>query len=1083
MPGDHTQSGMIALMPTPKDAARLAFDGGEPAEELHCTLFFLGDDVSGWDANMRNELEALVRARAALLPPLAANVFGAAHWNGSSDKPSWVWSVGDNQDAGDADSSLEKIRYAAVDALESTHERPELPRQHSPWVAHVCAQYTDDSSLLPELEKRLGPVTFDRIRLSFGDDDRDIPLDGSPEGLTAAAPILRRNPSKAELAARTDFALVHTTWQHAVDRTMAELSGVRRQWRMSIRRQVTDHFGSDPDVLEHLAVDPEPAADVLYRHMLEHARTAGQQAQREAEAQGVTVPEWNVDGSLAAALSGSDLLRSVARMSASSMVGSLVQSAKAKLTSLFGSKTSADAAATTVEQHLSDLSDAGPRDVVRGAMTAAQNVGRRAVFEAAPPTSLTASEILDNRCCTPCRRVDGTEYTTIAEATEAYPVMGYANCAGGSRCRGMLIGEWGSPVTAGAAETADGATVAPHVHAAPRAAKGESTVSETETLGGKPSKGTRKDKRLTENAYAEDADHFTTGVLASDTPWDGAASRFDDAEYRKSAAACDPGDGAVKERCFLPHHEPDGSLNVNGLHAAAQRVSSLKGHDPAAVARAKAHLRSHYKQVGEDAPDSVKATLADEVELALAAKQKPCPPGMMPDPDGDGDCVPAGGAEMSAGVAGGNPSPDDTPQKTAPWEGPIAVEGVTTGDGREFEPGKLTWQDPPLPLRWNKEDSHGGEPHTVAVNVGRIDKIWRAQSDDGVNMIMASGVLNLAEPDGQRAYDLIKGMFLKGVSIDADSIGQADMEFIWPDTGAEEGSEEDDMLAMLFGSPEKVIFHGGRIRGATLCDIPAFAEAYIALKDEAGNLVAGGAPSDLVKRRTVRKRAEPALIAHGAGEWRPPAGWFANPKLSLPTGIQVTDDGRVYGHAATWGTCHIGQEGVCVTPPHEDGHPYYMTGEVPTAEGSRIAVGQITVGTGHAPLHMSAGPATEHYEHTGHAVADVAVGNDAHGIWVAGAIRPGADPMMIHELRASGQVSGDWRRIGNSLRLVGLLAVNVPGFPVPKVRTRVASGVQQALVAAGRPSVSRGLSQDATVQLAFRTVMDALASKVHGKGI
>src|SRR3546814_6257856 len=84
----------------------------------------------------------------------------------------------------------------------------------------------------------------------------------------------------------------------------------------------------------------------------------------------------------------------------------------------------------------------------------------------------------------------------------------------------------------------------------------------------------------------------------------------------------------------------------------------------------------------------------------------------------------------------------------APWTGPLAVEGIVTGDGREFAPGALKWADLPIPLRWNKEDSHGGEPHTVAVNVGRIDRIWR----DG-EKIMGAGVLDLSDDQGRRAYD------------------------------------------------------------------------------------------------------------------------------------------------------------------------------------------------------------------------------------------------------------------------------------------------------------------------------------------
>jgi hypothetical protein len=76
----------------------------------------------------------------------------------------------------------------------------------------------------------------------------------------------------------------------------------------------------------------------------------------------------------------------------------------------------------------------------------------------------------------------------------------------------------------------------------------------------------------------------------------------------------------------------------------------------------------------------------------------------------------------------------------------------------------------------------------------------------------------------------------------------------------------------------------------------------------------------------------------------------------------------------------------------------------------------------------------------------VRAGEDAHGIWVAGALTAQCDDRRVAELRRS-PLSGDWRRIGNGLELVAALAVNVPGFPVP--RSRVAAGVPMSLVAAG----------------------------------
>lgn len=528
--------------------------------------------------------------------------------------------------------------------------------------------------------------------------------------------------------------------------------------------------------------------------------------------------------------------------------------------------------------------------------------------------------------------------------------------------------------------------------------------------------------------------------------------------------------------------------------------------------------------------------------------------------------------------------------ETAPWRGPLAVEGIVTGDGREFAEGSLTWADLPVPLRWNKEDSHGGEPRTKAVNVGRIDNIWR----EG-NQIMGEGVLNLKSKDGREVHQMIEDRFLRGVSIDADSISDADVEFVWPEDDTIGEDDEDDLFAMLFAQPEKIIFHAGRIRAATLVDIPAFAEAYIELLDEEGAVVAGGKrfqfgavaphetatseaswdgpanearlPSPLTEAQaraayawidTERledgelpkdacrfihhevsadgsvgaanlqacssgigvlnggrggttipdadvqgvydhlaahlrdaDREAPPLTASAsqtltaalpAPVWSPPAEWFSDPKLSVHTPITVSSSGRIYGHAATWGQCHIGYGGECVSVPREDSHPYFMTGELTTEEGKTVSVGQITVGTGHAA--MSAGPqaAVAHYDNTGWAVADVAVGNDAHGIWVAGAIRPSADAEKVHQLRASGEVSGDWRRIGGKLRLVGLLAVNVPGFPVPRMRARVASGATYALVAAGGHSVAPGRSATMTEQQALRIVMGMLASRVRKEG-
>ncbi|WP_405759448.1 phage minor head protein [Streptomyces sp. NBC_01420] len=194
---EHTGA-MIALVPSPGDVERLALDGGEPAGELHCTLWFLGEG-DAWSEDQRNELIEGVRARAAALNgPVHAIAFGVNHWNPASPDPAWVWAIGDDRDAPDGAPTLHEARNLAVDALEDTHERPETPRQHTPWVAHVTGAYDTDTWPLEAMADRLGPITFDRVRVAFAGTVTDIPLgteeeppmdDPNAAALTAALPV------------------------------------------------------------------------------------------------------------------------------------------------------------------------------------------------------------------------------------------------------------------------------------------------------------------------------------------------------------------------------------------------------------------------------------------------------------------------------------------------------------------------------------------------------------------------------------------------------------------------------------------------------------------------------------------------------------------------------------------------------------------------------------------------------------------------------------------------------------------------------------------------------------------------------
>ena len=175
----------------------------------------------------------------------------------------------------------------------------------------------------------------------------------------------------------------------------------------------------------------------------------------------------------------------------------------------------------------------------------------------------------------------------------------------------------------------------------------------------------------------------------------------------------------------------------------------------------------------------------------------------------------------------------------------------------------------------------------------------------------------------------------------------------------------------------------------------------------------------------------------------PPSSWYDNPQLSEPTPLTVDDSGRVYGHLAVWGQCHVGFGDRCIQPPHSVAlYAHFLTGEILCADGQRFPVGQISMNSGHASQHASASETAAHYDNTALAAADVTAGEDDYGIWIAGSLRPGLTAEDVRALMAA-DVSGDWRRIGGSLELVAVLAVNVPGFP--KIRVRESLGLVASL--------------------------------------
>lgn len=385
-------------------------------------------------------------------------------------------------------------------------------------------------------------------------------------------------------------------------------------------------------------------------------------------------------------------------------------------------------------------------------------------------------------------------------------------------------------------------------------------------------------------------------------------------------------------------------------------------------------------------------------------------------------------------------------------KGYLLTEGVPTGDRRLIEKNALSW-DLPVPLMRVVENRGG---HDGQFTVGAITQMER--EEDG--RIRWAGRLFTTEA-GFAARQEMKTRYMEaglkyGLSADLDD-AEVDVEF----------AESDDGLVEV----KMQTLKSGRVRGATLCDVPAFIDAYAILNE------------DDVEDDTgeIEDEAEEALVA--AAVRLVPAAWYADPKLSEPTPLTVTAEGRIYGHIATWNQCHTGFPGMCVKAPKSPSkYSYFRTGLVYTSEGAEVAVGHLTMDTGHASTRLSAKATVDHYDHTGSIVADLAAGEDSHGIWVAGSVRMNLDAEKVQEIRAAA-VSGDWREINGSLELVALLSVPVPGFPVPRAKALSASGSMKSLIATAviqeAPVDENTESADVTEDVTLEAEIEAAAELVE----
>lgn len=447
-----------------------------------------------------------------------------------------------------------------------------------------------------------------------------------------------------------------------------------------------------------------------------------------------------------------------------------------------------------------------------------------------------------------------------------------------------------------------------------------------------------------------------------------------------------------------------------------------------------------------------------------------------------------GGDGIVAAATGGEPMERE-------WTGVLAPLGKPTGDGRMFDENMaVSFRDFPLPLMWQQQTSDF--PHSQAYTVGSIRE---ATVEGGV--IKASGIL-FATPEADEAEAQLKeGVTRPSVDLCDDTweLRDGDGNLIDPEAMWDMTEEELADVVMCFTA--------ATVMGATLVAKPAFAEAKIEVGGEVDEDEDEDAPEEetddadkpeetedtdaepeetddedktkaAVGSSTVAApsvtEAEQALLA--AAPLRPQfdAGLFSDPGLTEPTRLQYDPKtGRVWGHVATWGVCHLGVRDKCImAPTSAQQYAQFHTHEVDTADGP-LAVGVLSYGSGHANPRAGLSVALEHYDNAATAWAFVRAGEDATGVWVSGVVSPFADPEEV-SMALTAPLSGDWRRVGGSLELCAALSVNTPGFHPGGAHDE--QGRPLSLVAAGVVPVEK---REASA--AFRSMVAAAVREELGR--
>jgi hypothetical protein len=584
-----------------------------------------------------------------------------------------------------------------------------------------------------------------------------------------------------------------------------------------------------------------------------------------------------------------------------------------------------------------------------------------------------------------------------------------------------------------------------------------------------------------------------TGVATG--TWDGNAAMgrcSSAADYRSVCAWFESGaDLSQRQSWKFPHHaNPGGPANIAGVRNGLSRLpqADIPAGDRSGVeAHLRAHLNDFNRRQGANAVEGFDALSTEDALAALDTLLEQLAP------------------EPHTLLAAARPIGID---------GTAAIEGKLSDDSslapRIIMPDALSWPEMPRPFM---AQTVTAEAHEGAEVAGRIDEFARKRGKGKMQNIDFAG--ELTTPFGiDEIAPMIEDKTMRYVSAD---LAASEWAIVDRKTFAVVPQEELDIDALQNGAYALGCL-SAKIKAVTLVPTQAIEGASVALTASAD---AGGFgwerftddDGDEIVRclftADTLSVAGQALTA-AADDWAPPRDWFDTPELPGKYPLSVSPEGRVYGHLATWDSCHVSFLPSCVPPPKSpSNYAYFHVSELDTEEGDTITVGKLMFSPtdgGHADRSLSAQKASQYYDRTGMAAAFLRVSDGAHGIWAAGSLNPKLSREQRDDMRRELRLnppSGDWRPINGQYELICGLAVAVPGFPTPRATITVTASAEglaleeaiiassgafepdpQALYAAERLGLAddEALAERSMRALAARAEgMDALAALAGGE--